>query len=53
MQLKNQPIKADTTEVFYANKLCRFDLESSKKRLEEITKKQLKQELEKKSEKIL
>ncbi|WP_232500385.1 hypothetical protein [Wolbachia endosymbiont of Onchocerca ochengi] len=53
MQLKDQPIKADTTEVFYANKLCRFDLEGSKKRLEEITKKQLKQELEKKSEKIL
>ncbi|WP_341820913.1 hypothetical protein [Wolbachia endosymbiont (group A) of Myopa testacea] len=66
-QLKDQLIKADRTEVFYADKLCRFDLEGLKKKvkeklqekklqekLKEIIKKQLekkKQELEKKSEK--
>ncbi|MFP3015972.1 MAG: hypothetical protein ACEY3B_06900 [Wolbachia sp.] len=52
------PIKANRTEVFYADKLCRFDLEGLKKKLKEklkeIIKEQLKnkkQELEKKSEK--
>ncbi|BET32946.1 MULTISPECIES: hypothetical protein [Wolbachia] len=41
-QLKNQPIKANRTEVFYADKLCRFDLEGLKKRLREIIIAQLK-----------
>ncbi|MFP3021155.1 MAG: hypothetical protein ACEY3F_07675 [Wolbachia sp.] len=60
-KLKDQPIKADRTEVFYADKLCRFDLEGLKEKVKEIIKKQLeskkqelekkKQELEKKSEK--
>lgn len=48
-QLKNQPIKANRTEVFYADKLCRFDLDGLKKRLREIIVTQLrnkKQELE-------
>ncbi|MDE5061569.1 MULTISPECIES: hypothetical protein [Wolbachia] len=48
------PIKANRTEVFYADKLCRFDLEGLKKKLKEIIKEQLKnkkQEPEKKSEK--
>lgn len=48
-QLKNQPIKANRTEVFYADKLCRFDLEGLKKRLREIIVTQLrnkKQEFE-------
>lgn len=48
------PIKANRTEVFYADKLCRFDLEGLKEKLKEIIEKQLekeKQELEKKSEK--
>ncbi|WP_423349111.1 hypothetical protein [Wolbachia sp. wLmal] len=47
------PIKANRTEVFYADKLCRFDLEGLKEKLKEIIEKQLekkKQELEKKSE---
>lgn len=54
IQLKDQPIKADRTEVFYADKLCMFDLEGLKEKVKEIIKKQLeskKQELEKKSEK--
>ncbi|WP_264703938.1 hypothetical protein [Wolbachia endosymbiont (group A) of Volucella inflata] len=53
-QLKDQPIKADRTEVFYADKLCRLDWEGLKKKLKEIIKKQLEnkeQEFEKKSEK--
>ncbi|WP_374698492.1 hypothetical protein [Wolbachia endosymbiont (group B) of Limnophora tigrina] len=53
-QLKDQLIKADRTEVFYADKLCRFDLEGLKEKLKEIIEKQLekkKQEPEKKSEK--
>ncbi|WP_410541744.1 hypothetical protein [Wolbachia endosymbiont (group A) of Agelastica alni] len=53
-QLKDQLIKADRTEVFYADKLCRLDWEGLKKKLKEIIKKQLKdkkQELEKNSEK--
>ncbi|WP_425384266.1 hypothetical protein [Wolbachia endosymbiont (group B) of Eupithecia inturbata] len=41
-QLKNQPIKANRTEVFYADTLCRFDLEGLKKRLREIIIAQLK-----------
>ncbi|MDE5066938.1 hypothetical protein OZD63_02425 [Wolbachia endosymbiont of Drosophila leontia] len=48
------PIKANRTEVFYADKLCRFDLEGLKEKLKEIIEKQLekeKQEPEKKSEK--
>ncbi|WP_143689794.1 hypothetical protein [Wolbachia endosymbiont of Nilaparvata lugens] len=46
----DQPIKANRTEVFYADKLCRFDLDGLKKRLREIIVAQLKgrkQELEK------
>ncbi len=53
-QLKDQLIKADRTEVFYADKLCRFDLEGLKKKLKEIIKKQLKNkksDLEKNNEK--
>ncbi|WP_264328718.1 hypothetical protein [Wolbachia endosymbiont (group A) of Andrena hattorfiana] len=59
-QLKDQLIKANRTEVFYADKLCRLDLEDLEKKLEEIKgqlkdrKKELenkKQELEKNSEK--
>ncbi len=53
-QLKDQLIKANRTEVFYADKLCRFDLEGLKDKLKEIIEKQLekeKQESEKKSEK--
>ncbi|WP_434732032.1 hypothetical protein [Wolbachia endosymbiont of Zygogramma bicolorata] len=57
-QLKDQLIKADRTEVFYADKLCRFDLEGLKKKvkekLKEIIKEQLKNkkpDLEKNNEK--
>ncbi len=59
-QLKDRPIKANRTEVFYADKLCRFDLEGLKKKLKEkLKEKKLKEklkeiiekELEKKSEK--
>ncbi|WP_265033118.1 hypothetical protein [Wolbachia endosymbiont (group A) of Sicus ferrugineus] len=53
-QLKDQLIKANRTEVFYADKLCRFDLEGLTEKLKEIIEKQLekeKQEPEKKSEK--
>ncbi|WP_353275853.1 hypothetical protein [Wolbachia endosymbiont (group A) of Pipizella viduata] len=46
-QLKDQLIKADRTEVFYADKLCRFDLEGLTEKLKEIIEKQP----EKKSEK--
>lgn len=35
-QLKDQLTKANRTEVFYADKLCRFDLEDLKKKLEKI-----------------
>lgn len=45
----DQPIKANRTEVFFADKLCRFDLDGLKKRLREIIVTQLrnkKQELE-------
>ncbi|WP_341808535.1 hypothetical protein [Wolbachia endosymbiont (group E) of Neria commutata] len=35
------PTKANSTEVFYADRLCRFDLEGLKKRLHEIIMKQL------------
>ncbi|MBA8756541.1 hypothetical protein HCR15_05820 [Wolbachia pipientis] len=48
------PIKANRTEVFYADKLCGFDLEGLKEKLKEIIEKQLekeKQEPKKKSEK--
>ncbi|WP_425385956.1 hypothetical protein [Wolbachia endosymbiont (group A) of Barypeithes pellucidus] len=51
-QLKDQLIKANRTEVFYADKLCRFDLEGLKEKLKEIIEKQLKNkepEFEKKS----
>ncbi len=53
-QLKDQLIKANRTEVFYADKLCRLDLGGLKEKLKEIIEKQLekeKQEPEKKSEK--
>ncbi|XCA33460.1 MAG: hypothetical protein ABS808_01100 [Wolbachia endosymbiont of Polyergus mexicanus] len=59
-QLQDKPIKANRTEVFYADKLCRFDLEGLKKKLKEkLKEKKLKEklkeiiekELEKKSEK--
>lgn len=51
-QLKDQLIKADRTEVFYADKLCRLDLEDLEKKLEEIKKqlKNKKQELENKKQ---
>ncbi|OAB82284.1 hypothetical protein WSTR_01585 [Wolbachia endosymbiont of Laodelphax striatellus] len=45
----DNPIKANRTEVFFADKLCRFDLDGLKKRLREIIVTQLrnkKQELE-------
>nr|WP_264735833.1 hypothetical protein [Wolbachia endosymbiont (group A) of Rhinocyllus conicus] len=48
------PIKANRTEVFYADKLCRLDLEGLTEKLKEIIEKQPekeKQEPEKKSEK--
>ncbi|MFV1011503.1 hypothetical protein JR053_04655 [Wolbachia endosymbiont of Nasonia vitripennis] len=38
----DHPIKSNRTEVFYADKLCRFDLEGLKKRLREIIIAQLK-----------
>lgn len=38
----DHPIKANRTEVFFADKLCRFDLEGLKKRLREIIIAQLK-----------
>ncbi len=59
-QLKDQPIKANRTEVFYADKLCRLDLEGLKekvkeklkeKKLQEKLKEIIEKELEKKSEK--
>ncbi len=53
-QLKDQLIKADRTEVFYADKLCRFDLKGLKEKLKEIIEKQPekeKQEPKKKREK--
>lgn len=37
-QLQDKPIKANRTEVFYADKLCRLDLEDLKEKLEEIKK---------------
>ncbi|WP_341812085.1 hypothetical protein [Wolbachia endosymbiont (group A) of Conops quadrifasciatus] len=48
------PIKANRTEVFYANKLCRFDLEGLKKKLEKIKEqlKNKKQELENKKQEL-
>ncbi|KAF5296598.1 hypothetical protein FQR65_LT19805 [Abscondita terminalis] len=48
------PIKANRTEVFYADKLCRFDLKDLKKKLEEIKKqlKNKKQELENKKREL-
>lgn len=51
-QLKDQLIKADRTEVFYADKLCRFDLEGLKEKLKEKKLQEIiEKELEKKSEK--
>ncbi|NSM56696.1 hypothetical protein HET73_04555 [Wolbachia endosymbiont of Atemnus politus] len=53
-QLKDQLIKANRTEVFYADKLCRLDLAGLKAKLKEIIKKQLekkKQEIEEKDRK--
>ncbi|QKX03213.1 hypothetical protein GOY07_03520 [Wolbachia endosymbiont of Litomosoides sigmodontis] len=41
-QLKDRPIKADRTEVFYADKLCRLDLESVKKKVLDTINKRLK-----------
>ncbi|MCM1001969.1 hypothetical protein [Wolbachia pipientis] len=53
-QLKDQLVKANRTEVFYADKLCRLDLAGLKAKLKEIIKKQLekkKQEIEGKDRK--
>ncbi|MCM1000880.1 MAG: hypothetical protein KTV72_00875 [Wolbachia endosymbiont of Melophagus ovinus] len=53
-QLKDQLIKANRPEVFYADKLCRLDLAGLKAKLKEIIKKQLekkKQEIEEKDRK--
>ncbi|WP_265016559.1 hypothetical protein [Wolbachia endosymbiont (group A) of Andrena dorsata] len=47
-QLKDQLIKADRTEVFYADKLCRFDLEGLKKKLKEKLKEIIKEQLKNK-----
>ncbi|MDE5059090.1 hypothetical protein [Wolbachia endosymbiont of Drosophila baimaii] len=44
-QLKDQLIKANRTEVFYADKLCRFDLEGLKKKLKEKLKEIIKEQL--------
>lgn len=46
-QLKDQLIKANRTEVFYADKLCRLDLAGLKNRLREIIVKQLKDKKQK------
>ncbi|MDG7052844.1 MAG: hypothetical protein LKM45_03065 [Wolbachia endosymbiont of Alcedoecus sp.] len=53
-QLKDQLIKANRPEVFYADKLCGLDLAGLKAKLKEIIKKQLekkKQEIEEKDRK--
>ncbi|WP_375316505.1 hypothetical protein [Wolbachia endosymbiont (group A) of Colletes cunicularius] len=50
-QLKDQLIKADRTEVFYADKLCRFDLEGLKKKLKEKLQEKSKEIIEKEPEK--
>lgn len=53
-QLKDQLVKANRPEVFYADKLCRLDLAGLKAKLKEIIKKQLekkKQEIEEKDRK--
>ncbi|WP_341818040.1 hypothetical protein [Wolbachia endosymbiont (group A) of Andrena fulva] len=42
------PIKANRTEVFYADKLCRFDLEGLKKKLKEKLKEIIKEHLKNK-----
>ncbi|MDX5517997.1 MAG: hypothetical protein O7177_00070, partial [Wolbachia endosymbiont of Andrena agilissima] len=47
-QLKDQLIKANRTEVFYADKLCRFDLEGLKKKLKEKLKEIIKEHLKNK-----
>ncbi|WP_353277873.1 hypothetical protein [Wolbachia endosymbiont (group A) of Agelastica alni] len=47
-QLKDQLIKADRTEVFYADKLCMFDLEGLKKKLKEKLKEIIKEQLKNK-----
>jgi hypothetical protein len=47
MQLKDQLVKANRTEVFYADKLCRLDLADLKNRLREIIVKQLKDKKQK------
>ncbi|QOD38585.1 hypothetical protein [Candidatus Wolbachia massiliensis] len=41
-QLKDQPIKANRTEVFYADKLCMFDLKSVKDKVLDTIEKRLK-----------
>ncbi|MDR0288493.1 MAG: hypothetical protein LBH78_00300 [Rickettsiales bacterium] len=46
-QLKDQLVKANRPEVFYANKLCRLDLAGLKNRLREIIVKQLKDKKQK------
>ncbi|MCA4775387.1 hypothetical protein IHO40_04805 [Wolbachia endosymbiont of Mansonella ozzardi] len=46
-QLKDQPVKANRTEVFYADKLCRLDLAGLKNGLREIIVKQLKDKKQK------
>ncbi|WP_265021638.1 hypothetical protein [Wolbachia endosymbiont (group A) of Icerya purchasi] len=48
IQLKDQPVKANRTEVFYADKLCRFDLEGLKKKLKEKLKEIIKEQLKNK-----
>ncbi|MDM8335459.1 hypothetical protein [Wolbachia pipientis] len=42
IQLKDQSIKANRTEVFYADKLCMFNLKNIKKRVLDIIREQLK-----------
>lgn len=42
VEILEAPIRANRTEVFYADRLCRFDLEDLKKRLHEIIMSQLK-----------
>ncbi|WP_253302113.1 hypothetical protein [Wolbachia endosymbiont of Psylliodes chrysocephala] len=47
-QLKDELIKAERTEVFYADKLCMFDLEGLKKKLKEKLKEIIKGQLKNK-----
>ncbi|MDR2831734.1 MAG: hypothetical protein LBV62_02360 [Rickettsiales bacterium] len=47
LEYQEVPIKANRTEIFYADKLCRFDLAGLKNRLREIIVKQLKDKKQK------